>query len=385
MGQLNANSSVGPANSIINLTFLGTADWAHWSDNGTASATPTNRKATGGSQISNATGNLGGAFASGVPPAISWSDGSPTANMSNATSGFLCQTGVGNKLTVTVPADTNVRTVYAYFGLSNANTTLTLSLSDGSAANYSANFSGGGGTPTYVLASAVYAANSANQTLSINMSITGTFGAGSFFLTAVALANGNGSIAWFQQAALETAFQVPANTQANQAVLEVPYQIAGNIDVEQSVIEVAIGNLNNPDWSGSAQVGLPGYVPTTLFLWEIQDIADRVFNWRSQYISHGLKGYQHIPWILASYVASDTVTLSFQVFDGTAPASISLPSTAGQLKRIVLVPTFNKFRLIRYIASSTSPFQILLPEWRVKVGEWGRTTAYVSYQLLGEG
>lgn len=124
---------------------------------------------------------------------------------------------------------------------------------------------------------------------------------------------------------------------------------------------------------------------TELYLWQIEALPDAVFNWRSQLISHGMNGYQSIPEILATYSSVAPVTLSFKVFDGTAPANITLPSTNAIPQKILLRPTFNKFRLIQYAASSSQPFQINLPDWLVKVGEWGRQAEYQSYRFVGEG
>lgn len=124
---------------------------------------------------------------------------------------------------------------------------------------------------------------------------------------------------------------------------------------------------------------------TELFIWQIQALPEQVFDWRSQFISHGKKGYHHIGAIMAAYVATAPVTLSFQVKDGTAPASITLPSTGGNYSRIWLNPTFNKAILYRYIGHSTDPFQFVLPDWITYVKEWTEPGPYEAYRLIGEG
>jgi len=130
----------------------------------------------------------------------------------------------------------------------------------------------------------------------------------------------------------------------------------------------------------------PGSLPfTELFLWQIQALPDQVFDWRSQFISHGMNGYHHIGAIMVAYIASANVTLSFAVFDGTAPANITLASTGGLYQRVWLNPTFNKGMLFRYIGHSSNPFQFVLQDWIAYVKPWGDTGPYQPYRLVGEG
>jgi len=130
----------------------------------------------------------------------------------------------------------------------------------------------------------------------------------------------------------------------------------------------------------------PGTLPfTELFLWQIQALPDQVFDWRSQFISHGIKGYHHIGSILAAYAASSNITLSFSVFDGTVPANITLASTGGLYQRVLLKPTFNKGLLFRYTGHSANTFQFILQDWIIYVKPWGDAGPYQPYRLLGEG
>lgn len=118
--------TVNTSTAAVNLTTIGTTDWAHWPGY--------DHKSTGGSKISNFTtfgpGGTPGSY-SGDPRAMSWTDGTPTASSSNNTSGnFL--TGQGNGYQITVPADTTLQTLILYAGVFSGQGRFTASLSDAS-------------------------------------------------------------------------------------------------------------------------------------------------------------------------------------------------------------------------------------------------------------
>jgi len=119
---------VVPVTSPVNLTTVGTSDWAHWAGY--------DHKATGGSQISNFT-MVGGQPASlygNDPRTLTWTDGTPTASGSNAQGVFVV--GTGNGFQITAPADLTSRTLLVYVGGWNSTGQLTATLSDGSAPTY---------------------------------------------------------------------------------------------------------------------------------------------------------------------------------------------------------------------------------------------------------
>ena len=119
---------VVPVTSPVNLTTVGTSDWAHWAGY--------DHKATGGSQISNFT-MVGGQPASlygNDPRTLTWTDGTPTASGSNAQGVFVV--GTGNGFQITAPADLTSRTLLVYVGGWNSTGQLTATLSDGSALTY---------------------------------------------------------------------------------------------------------------------------------------------------------------------------------------------------------------------------------------------------------
>src|SRR5438876_6340886 len=144
-GTLNGSFSTIPSGTIINLTAAGPVDWVHW---GLYTDTSVDRKASVTPQISNFnpvyntsdsnayvfvyqySDNLNG---------YSWSDGTPTASVTNTTTGVwaygLPQMGTGFE--ISVPADTSIRTLKVYVGVFAAVGRFVASLSDGSAGSYS--------------------------------------------------------------------------------------------------------------------------------------------------------------------------------------------------------------------------------------------------------
>ena len=126
--------SAGSASSIsspVNLTSLGTLDWAHW---GRTSATTFDRR-NGTQQISNYTRINGGSTtrATGLPT-YTWSNGTPQASASTST-GVYAGGATNRGFRVTAAAsNTQVRQITLYLGVLSTTGKLTASLSDGSAA-----------------------------------------------------------------------------------------------------------------------------------------------------------------------------------------------------------------------------------------------------------
>jgi len=114
--------------SNVNLTTIGTSDWAKWPNY--------IHKATGGGQISNYT--VLGSDAVQVWPSyarvIAWTDGTPTQSGSDQSGVYI----VGNHdgFQVSAPADTTARTLYVYATGWDSAGVLIAHLSDGSAPDY---------------------------------------------------------------------------------------------------------------------------------------------------------------------------------------------------------------------------------------------------------
>jgi hypothetical protein len=140
--------------SNVNLTTVGTADWAQWPN--------FNHKASGGAQISNYTVvGTGTVQTSTYARTIAWTDGRPTASGSTQSGVFV--SGRGNGFQLSAPADTNTRTLYLYVSGNNSAGRLVAHLSDGSAPDYVNALSGVGSYD--VVYTLTYNARSANQQL----------------------------------------------------------------------------------------------------------------------------------------------------------------------------------------------------------------------------
>ena len=155
------SGTVTTSSASVDLTSIGTADWAHWPGY--------DHKASGGSKISNFTiiGSGSPGSYSGDARAISWSDGIPTAGGSNNTSGHFMN-GVGNGLSITVPASPTSQTLTVYCGVYAGQGRFTAHLSDGSYPDYVDESIVGNGTSVDANYTIVFKAGSANQTLTVS-------------------------------------------------------------------------------------------------------------------------------------------------------------------------------------------------------------------------
>jgi hypothetical protein len=122
-------------------------------------------------------------------------------------------------------------------------------------------------------------------------------------------------------------------------------------------------------------------------LWDVRWVTEptpsTAETWQTQASTHGLLGFMHVRQLSITYASTVPVTLTIGVFDGTAPAPITLPSTGGAVQKIVVVPTFNKGQLFTYKFTGSSPFQVYQDKCEVLVGQWGRPDSYVNRPLVG--
>jgi PEP-CTERM motif-containing protein len=162
----------------VNLTTEGTADWIHW---GLTTTNDVNRKATGGSQISNValigTGTTK-ARLTDSPSVYSWTGGTPTATATNSPTGVYINnfSGAGRGFQFTAPADTTARTLEVFLGEFDASGTFEASLSDGSAATYTNILAGGANQTVQGMYTLNYSANSPGQTLTVKWTETSDLG-----------------------------------------------------------------------------------------------------------------------------------------------------------------------------------------------------------------
>jgi len=187
-GSLTATGTAIKSASTVNLTTLGTGDWAHW---GQSSAAAFDHKSSGGSQISNVsvTGTAG-QFTDSII-GTTWTDGTPTASATASKNGSYTA-GTGNGFSFTAPADTTSRTLMVYVGGYKSGGKLVAHLSDGSASDYTDTSMSGAGTGTdgshyYASYAVTYKAASAGQTVKVTWSMNSDAGSGNVTLQAATL------------------------------------------------------------------------------------------------------------------------------------------------------------------------------------------------------
>jgi uncharacterized repeat protein (TIGR01451 family) len=168
-GSISGNTSFSPT-GLIDLTNEGLIDWAHW---GLTGPTSFNHKASATQSISNftpiGTGTVG--WFADNSTTCSWTDGTPTQIASNTANGINVNGAVGNGLQITVPADTNLRTLKLYVGAWYAQGRLEASLSDGSSPTYvDTSFNGNAGG-TFGVYTINFKAGSPGQTMKIRFTI----------------------------------------------------------------------------------------------------------------------------------------------------------------------------------------------------------------------
>jgi uncharacterized repeat protein (TIGR01451 family) len=167
----------------VNLTTAGTLDWAHWGRNGPTSF---DHKAAVTQQITNITKIGTGALTwfADCPTAFTWTDGTPTLNVTSTPTGINTNGIVGNGFEITVPADTNLKTVKVYVGVWYAQGKLEATLSDGSAPAFvdnSMNKNNGASSGLYTI---TYKAAASGQNLKIRFTILNQY------------FSPNGNVAW---------------------------------------------------------------------------------------------------------------------------------------------------------------------------------------------
>lgn len=168
-GSITGSMTSSPVGGI-NLTTQGTLDWAHWGRNG---ATSFDHKAGITQKITNVTkiGAGGLSWFTDCPTTFSWSDGTPTLNILNSATGINTNGSVGNGFEITVPSDTNLKTLKLYLGVWYTQGKLEATLSDGSAPAFidtSLNRNGGSSFGLYTIN---FKAASSGQSLKIRFTI----------------------------------------------------------------------------------------------------------------------------------------------------------------------------------------------------------------------
>jgi hypothetical protein len=120
--------------------------------------------------------------------------------------------------------------------------------------------------------------------------------------------------------------------------------------------------------------------PTLVRSWQpmFQSVPLSMNLWKNQGTSFNLPGYKHLPRLLIAYKANAAVTLTITVYDGTAPAVVTLPSTAGAYQKTLFWLTFNKGMLYFIMARCDDrEFQLYLSDCEILVGAWERGEPYL--------
>src|SRR5947199_1042391 len=164
--------------TAVDLTVEGPVDWVHW---GLYTPTSLNRKAGVTPLINNFTRLLASVsnsynfiyqFADNYN-GYSWSDGTPTASITNTTTGVWAYGGsaAGTGFQITVPADNTERVLKLYVGAYAASGKFEAFLSDQSATPYTDTSLTNAGNGESAVYSISYAAQSAGQMLTIKWTL----------------------------------------------------------------------------------------------------------------------------------------------------------------------------------------------------------------------
>lgn len=119
--------------------------------------------------------------------------------------------------------------------------------------------------------------------------------------------------------------------------------------------------------------------------WIFEPTPERASTWKMQFSALGSKGYKTVPRIEFSYNCTAPATMTIDVQDGTAPSILNLPSTGGEVWRVMATLTANKGQLYRFSAYSPVPtMQIFQNDFIVHVCDWGRQGEERLYRNFGD-
>ncbi|HYN89115.1 MAG TPA: hypothetical protein VER55_11320 [Ardenticatenaceae bacterium] len=186
IGSAGLDSNSHPRSAPIDLTVEGIEDWVHW---GLSNADTINRKAGVPAQISDWT-RIGTSSVSRHGPlpevSYSWTDGTPTGNFTAAPYGVRVL-GVNNGFQFTVPASTQLQTLYLFVAVNHGGARLEVSLSDNSApVQVYTGFQSPNGEATRLLRVAFRAASS-GQTATFKYTLNSSAASGAGVTLAAAL------------------------------------------------------------------------------------------------------------------------------------------------------------------------------------------------------
>jgi hypothetical protein len=296
----------------VNLSGLGATDWSHWGYLGN----PGFDHQAGGGQIGGLIAVGGGVINQNndtSTPLFSWNTGTPDASVTN-TENQLYMTNIGGGFQFSAPADTTVRTLTIYVGMTGSSTgTLVAHLSDGSAADYVS----GGVTSSSgyreVLFTITYNANSAGQNLSLTWSLT------------------SGSVIFLHAAALGTS----GSSGLNGSLSAISPSASVNLSSQGGTDWAHWGYLSNPgfdhDASGGNQIGNVSPFNGASIL-QNSDTGTPLFSWSGGTPDTSVTNTQN-----QLYTTSVGAGFQFQVPAGTGQQTIQIyvgmtGATSGKLQ-----------------------------------------------------
>lgn len=123
--------------------------------------------------------------------------------------------------------------------------------------------------------------------------------------------------------------------------------------------------------------GVPWRVWNTQLIY--QPFPEQTQLWQTELTSLEGVGWQHLRLMNLEYISNAPITLTFAVDTGNgsiAPNTITIPSSGGTQTKLLLEMSFNKWKLISFGASCSTPMMLFLEGLEVWTRSWGNTGEY---------
>ena len=120
--------------------------------------------------------------------------------------------------------------------------------------------------------------------------------------------------------------------------------------------------------------------------WSARPFPPLVVQWQTEKTSLDGEGWQHIRELNIAYISTTDLTLTLTFDPGAYPQSMVLkvPSSSGsQAKTKITALGPNKFKLVDFRLSSSTPFRVFEPDCECKIGAWGRQGGYRDVKVIG--
>ena len=171
---LTGSKAATPTGAPLDLSAEGFSDWSHW---GFGGPTVFNHQSGITQQVSNYTliGTTAPSWFTDCPTSFSWTNGTPTLSVSGTTTGVNVSGPVGDGFELTMPADTNLKTLKLYVGVWYTQGKLEASLSDGSAPAFVDTSMSNNAGASFALYTIQYRAATPGQTLKVRYTILNSY------------------------------------------------------------------------------------------------------------------------------------------------------------------------------------------------------------------